>query len=298
MDIKLDRYRIFCSVVQYGSFSAAAEALYLTQSAVSQNIRTLEESLSTTLFVRNRSGVTLTPAGKVLYEYASHAMSLLSSVEKRFAAIASLEEGELLLGASDTLCRHYLMPVLEEFHTRHEGIKLNITNGVTTETIRDLKNGKIEVAFINLPYPHAEEDETLSIRPSIPLHDVFVAGSRYGAIPAKPLSLADVSKLPLIMLERKSNTRNYVDAYFAENQVVLKPEFELGSHDLLLELAAANLGVACVTREFAGEKLANGSLVELPMAQPIPPRAVGICTLAHVPLSRAAEAFLEILNHE
>ena len=296
MDVKLDRYRIFCSVVQYGSFSAAAEALYLTQSAVRQNIRTLEESLSTTLFVRNRSGVTLTPAGKVLYEYASHAMSLLSSVEKRFAAIASLEEGELLLGASDTLCRHYLMPVLEQFHTRHEGIKLNITNGVTTETIRDLKNGKIEVAFINLPYPHAEEDETLCVRPSLPLHDVFVAGPRYGEYITEPLTLEEVAKLPLIMLERKSNSRNYVDRYFSENQVVLKPEFELGSHDLLLELAAANLGVACVTREFAGEKLANGSLVELPLAQPIPPRAVGICTSAHVPLSRAAEAFLDILN--
>ena len=168
MDIKLDRYRIFCSVVQYGSFSAAAEALYLTQSAVSQNIRTLEESLATTLFIRNRSGVMLTPAGKVLYEYASNAMSLLSSAEKRFAAIASLEEGELLLGASDTLCRHYLMPVLEEFHNRHDGIKLSITNGVTSETIRDLKNGKIDVAFINLPYSRRKRMRPYAFAPHSP----------------------------------------------------------------------------------------------------------------------------------
>ena len=106
MDIKLERYKIFCTVVESGSFSAAAEKLYVTQSAVSQSIRSLEESLGATLFVRKKSGVTPTSMGTLLYDYAAGALSLLNAAERKFGAYSSLSSGELSLGASDTICRH------------------------------------------------------------------------------------------------------------------------------------------------------------------------------------------------
>lgn len=294
MDIKLERYRIFVSVAETGSFSAAAESLFITQSAVSQNVKQLEEALGSVLFFRRHDGVVLTQAGKVLYKYASHALAMLSAAEHKLGEYAALTAGELPIAASDTLCMHWLMPYLEKYHAAYPGIRLSIYNRVTSDTITQLKSGRAEIAFINLPYRQAENDETLRVTRSMTLHETFVCGSGY-PMPASPLSPKEIASLPLIMLESNSNTRSLVDEYFSKLGVHLEPEIELGSHDLLIAFAEANIGVSCVTREFAAAHLQDGRLREIPLTAPLPPRAVGVCTMANVPLSAAATAFLRFV---
>ncbi len=98
------------------------------------------------------------------------------------------------------------------------------------------------------------------------------------------------------MLEEKSNSRIYVDSFFSEQNIKLRPEIELGSHDLLLEFAASNLGVSCVIKEFANELFDSGKIFEIQTASPIPPRSIGICTLEDVTTSAATDKFLEILG--
>jgi len=295
MDIKLERYRIFCSVYESGSLSSAANMMFLTQSAVSQHIKALEDSLGTILFIRSRSGIQPTQAGHLLYQYASQALSLIRTAEKKFTDISSLEDGSLSVGASDTICSHYLMPVLEQYHRLYPGIHLNITNRVTSETVDELKGGKIDIAFINLPYRKAEADRFLTIKEQLPLHEIFVASPEYVSAIPHALSPDEIASYPLIMLENKSNTRNYVDSFFLSRQITLSPEFELGSHALLLEFASANLGIACVTKEFSQKQLDSGRLVEIQTTDPIPPRSLGVCSLTGVPLSHAAGAFLSLL---
>ena len=297
MDIKLERYRIFTAVAETGSFSAAADALFITQSAVSQNIKALEDALGSVLFFRRHGGVVLTEAGKVLYKYASRALAMLTAAEHKLGEYAELTAGELPVAASDTLCMHWLMPYLEKFHAAYPGIRLNIFNRVTSETITELKSGRAAIAFINLPYRQAENDDSLRVTRSMPLHETFVCGSAF-PIPDHPLSAKEVAALPLIMLENNSNTRNLVDEHFAAYGVHLEPEIELGSHELLLAFAEANLGVSCVTREFAATHLRDGRLREIPIADPLAPRAVGVVTMANVPLSAAAAEFLRFVLEE
>ncbi len=298
MDIKLERYKIFCTVVECGSFSAAAEKLFVTQSAVSQSIRSLEESLGATLFVRKKSGVTLTSMGTLLYDYASGAISLLNTAEKRFSAYSSLSSGELSVGASDTICRHVLLPVLRAFHDRYPAVRLSVSNRVTSEGVSDLQTGKTEIAFINLPYPPVFEDSGITCESILPLHDIFVASEEYSVPRGKRYEWSEIAQLPLVMLEKRPNSRCRVDEFLASRGVSLSPEFELGSHELLLAFAEAGLGVACVTKEFSGDALRSGKLQIVPTKEQLPERSVGVLTLSHAPLSAASRAFLDIFREQ
>ena len=289
----MELYRVFYTVAQTGSFSKAAERLFITQPAVSHSIKQLEERLGGPLFVRNPRGVKLTAEGEVLYKFVSQAHHFLENGEKKVAEMRRLSAGEVRIGAGDTLCRFYLLPHLETFHRKYPHVKIQVTNRTTRETIALLQDGRIDFGIVNLPV----DDEGLSVRESAELHDCFVVG-RTNAPPEiaeSPLSWEQLAQLPLLMLEEGSSIRSYVDRFAQRQGVRLQPEIELGSIELLVQFARIGLGAACVIKEFVEKELAEGSLLELPLAVPLPPRKVGLVTLPGVPLSAAAHRFLELL---
>ena len=293
MGVKLELYRIFQEVAEEGSVSAAAKNLYISQSAVSQSIRQLEEQLGVRLFTRGARGVTLTGEGAILYDYIRSALSLIASGEAKLAQARDLLLGELVIGASDTITSCFLLPYLDHFHHECPGIKLKILNGTSPEVIALLRAGKVDLAFANLPL----EDAALEIRRCFEIHDVFVASpDRPDCLPGETFSPAALAGLPLILLEKKSNSRRYIENYFLENGVSVAPEIELGSHDLLLQLARIGLGVSCVIREFAQEPLRRGELRELAVDPPVPPRCVGAVSLRGVPPSPSCRRFLEMIG--
>lgn len=289
MTAKLELYRIFREVARWGSISEAAKQLYISQSAVSQSVRQLEEQLETPLFRRTGKGVLLTREGELLLGYAASAVDLLAAGEEKLAAVRSLTDGTLEIAASDTISRYLLLSRLERFHSRYPGIKLRIVNRTSPESAALLKSGRVDLAFINLPF----EDEELSIDRFLEVQDVFVASPHQSQWLEQVFSLEEIARLPLILLESKSNSRRYVEAFFRQKGLSLEPEIELGSHDLLLEFARIRLGVSCVIREFSRQYLDSGELMELRLAESIPARHIGIASLKGVALSSAARRFLE-----
>ena len=291
---KLDLYKVFCKVGKSESFSEAAKELYMTQPAVSQAIKQLEKELDTRLFNRTPKGVSLTNEGSLLFEYANSAINLLHVGEEKILEFKNLTTGELKIGVGDTISRYFLLPYLEAFHNRYPNIKFTIANGTTIELCSILKSGGVDIAICNLPI----DDPTLELRPCFEIQDTFVYGERFKKILAKPLSLHELVKLPLIFLESKSNSRKYVEDYLISKGIQIAPEFELGSHDLLLEFAKINLGIACVTKEFSQDYLTKGLLSEVQLTEEIPRRNVGVCFLKSVPLSPASTKFVEIVENE
>ena len=292
MDIKLEQYRIFCTVVETGSFSEAAKRLFVTQSAVSQQIRSLEDALGVTLFARGKKGVKLTSHGELLYSYAKKSLMELESAESLFAKMRTLEEGSIRIGAGDTLTRHFLLSKLEMFHGKYPGIKIEIVNRVTDETLSKLTAGKLDIAFVNLPV-NKELYRDVNILEIGSLHEVFIGGSGFSYLKDRILSVADISSLPLVMLEPKSNSRITVDRFFESKGVTLSPEFELGSHDLLFDFARRNLGIACVTEEFSQGQVTEG-MFKLRCDFSMPERKIGICTLKNVAPTPAILKLIEM----
>lgn len=294
MDIKLEQYRVFCTAAEAGSFSEAAKQLYITQSAVSQQIRALEEALGVTLFARGKKGARLTAHGELLYGFAKRSLTELESAETLFSKMKALEEGSLRIGAGDTLTRYFLLDHLERFHNRYPGISIEIVNRVTEETLSKLSRGKVDVAFINLPVDETQYPN-IAIREVGHLHDIFVAGPKFSHLKGRRLSMADIAALPLVMLEPKSNTRRITDRYFESRGITLRPEFELGSHDLLHDFARKNLGIACVTEEFS-RGLLEQEVFKLSTDFEIPSRRIGICTLKNVAPTPAITKLTEMIG--
>jgi DNA-binding transcriptional LysR family regulator len=291
MKIKLDPYRIFNQVALEKSLSGAAKKLYISQPAVSQIITQLENDLNIRLFTRTPKGVVLTKEGELLFEYVNAGINLIEKGEKRLADSKNLYEGELRIGVGDTIARYYLIDYLERFNKVYPQVRLKIINRTTMELTGLLKSGEIDIAVLNLPIG----DSSLETIPTSKIQDVLVAGKEYSYLKSKTLELEDLQNMPLIMLDNRSKSREYVEDFLASLGIGISPEIELGSHDLLLELARIGLGLAFVVKEYSGPYIDNEDLFQIETSIIIPARHVGICHLKDVSMSPAADKFVEIL---
>lgn len=290
--VNLELYKIFKVVVERASFSGAAKALFISQPAVSQAINQLEKQLNVILFRRMSKGVMLTSEGQVLYNYIDSGLKLIWSGENKLLQMTKLLCGEIKISAGDTISKHYLLPLLEKFNNQYPDIKVKVINRTSRASIELLKSGEVDIAFASLP----TEDPAIKTKPCLKVHDILVAGQKYKEIAENVLSYKDITNYPLIMLENSSSSRKFIDRYFIKQGVILEPEIELGSHDLLLEFAKIGLGVSCVVKEFSNEYLSLNQLYEIELEKSIPSREIGLCFLRDVPLSLAAKSFVNMIN--
>ncbi|MFC4597717.1 LysR family transcriptional regulator [Cohnella hongkongensis] len=285
-------YKVFYWAAKTGSLSQAAKALYLTQPSVSHAIKQLETSFGISLFYRTAKGVELTQEGAILYSYIEQSHIFISLAEEQMAALKNLESGELRIGGSDSLFKHYLLPYLEDFHARYPGVRLHLNHGTTPEVIAFLKEGRIDLGVVRMPIV----DPQLEVRESFSLQDCFVAGARYAELKGKLLTPDMLLEQSIILFSRNSRARMTITEIFQSYGYAIKPEIEVGSVDLLIEFARRGLGISFVTREFVSKELEEGSLFEIALDLPIPPSRVGIMTKRNMPLSSAAARFMELIG--
>lgn len=290
MITKLDYYRMFYETARFSSFSTAAQHLYISQSAISQCIHQLESELGVQLFVRTRRGVSLTNEGKLLFSKVENAINSIEQGEKQLERLKHLESGEITIAAGDTITTHFLLQHLEEFHALYPDIRIEMANSYSSQLLSLVKAGKADLAFINMPL----DDDELEIEPCFEINDVFVCGPNFE--PNTSYSWDEVSDLPLILLEKNSSSRRFLDKNFKEKEISLKPQIEVAVHDLLIRFASIHLGVSCVIEQFSKEELETGIIKKLPLDPPLPKRSIGCAYLKNAPLSYAAKAFLDLIR--
>lgn len=282
-------YKVFYWAAKTGSLTQAANTLFLTQPSVSHAIKQLEESFGLTLFYRNSKGVSLTQEGALLYSYIEQSQILISLAEKKMAELKNLDTGVLRIGGSDSLFKHYLLPYIEGFHHRYPDVGIQLLHGTTPEIMGYLKEGKIDLGVARMPIV----DSHIEVREGIQLQDCFVAGCAYADLKDKVIPLAELLEHPLVLFSRNSRARMAITELFQEYGYELKPEIEVGSVDLLIELARKGLGVSYVAREFVSKELEEGSLFEIKLDVELPPSQVGIMNMRNMPLTSAAQKFIE-----
>ena len=291
MDINYELYKVFYYVAISLSFSEASKQLFISQSAVSQTIKTLEKKLGISLFIRSTKRVQLTPEGETLLRHIEPAMNLIKRGENQIMEASNLGGGQLRIGASDTICRYYLVPFLNRFHKTHPNVHIKVTNQTSTKCVDLLEMGQVDLIVTN--YPNSRLNHGEHVREIHTFKDCFIASaSYYGELKDKNLHLKDLLSYPIMMLDRKSTTSEFLHNLFQQYQLDLVPEIELGSNDLLIDLARIGLGIAFVP-DYCIPK--DGDLFILNIEEELPNRKLVITHNPQLPLTIAAKEFLEIL---
>ena len=287
MDINYELYKVFFHVASTLSFSEASKQLFISQSAVSQSIKTLERKLDQTLFIRSTKRVLLTPEGEILLRHIEPAMHLIQRGEAQLLDAASTG-GQIRIGASDTICRYFLVPYLEKFHKAFPSAHIKVNNQTSIKCVEMLESGQVDLIVVN--YPNNYLSNVSSIKKIKTFRDVFIANESFHELKGKKLTYKQLSQYPILMLDRHSTTSEFLHRLFQQHQLDLVPEIELTSNDLLIDLARIGLGIAfipdyCMT---GGQK----GIFVVETKEELPERELVIAYNEQMPLTRAAEEFL------
>ena len=234
MDINYELYKVFYYVATTLSFSEASKQLFISQSAVSQSIKALEKKLNETLFIRSTKKVRLTPEGEILLRHIEPAINLIKRGETQIMDAAS-HGGQIRIGASDTICRYFLVPYLEKFHKSFPGAHIKVTNATSIRCAELLESGQVDLIVVN--YPNSYLGNAASVKTIKTFRDVFIANASFSSLKGRALSFRELLEYPILMLDKKSTTSEFLHALFQQHQLDLVPEIELSSNDLLIDLA-------------------------------------------------------------
>ena len=290
MNQNLSSYRIFYTVANTGNISKAAKELYISQPAISKSIQKLEESVGCKLFSRSSRGVVLTDEGKLLYEHVSEAFETLTMGEEKLTRSIELGVGHLKIGVSSTLCKYLLLPYLKEFIRQNPHISISISCQSTNDTLKLLEDNKIDIGLIGKP----ENLKNIHFDFLEEIEDIFVAAKDYlRNLKARGIQKDHILQSSTLMLLDKNNmTRQYIDDYLQENQIIIKDSIDISDMDLLIDFARIGVGVACVIKNFVREDLENGTLVEIPLGFPIHKREVGFAYKTTTKPSKSLAEFI------
>ena len=294
MNIDFELYRIFYVVANNKNITKASQELMISQPAVTKSIKNLEEQLGGTLFVRTKKGVVLTPEGEELYKYIKQAIDFINNGEHQFTNLKNLETGSIRIGVSTTLTKTFLLPYLEKFHKLYPKIDIQIFTYITSDLVKEMKKGTVDVMIINLPYE--DEKKELKIIPCKKIHDCFIVNKDYIDLTKKELPLNELNNYPLILQSKRSNTRTFIDNFCSKYNVVLKPNINIASYSLVVEFAKIGLGIGYATKEYIKEELKNGILFELKTNPSIPPREIGIAYLNNMIPNFSTKKLIEIIT--
>ena len=293
MNVNFELYKTFYSVAKNKNITKAAHELMISQPAVSKSIKTLEEQLGCSLFIRNKYGVTLTEEGLTFYKNIKPAIEMIEHAEETLQETLNLDYGTLSIGVSNTLTRKYLLPYIKRFHEEHPKIKIKISTSPTFELITQARNGLIDFIILNLPYQLPTDFKELTLKE---VNDCFIANNDWKELKDKIIPLEEMKNYPLILISKGSNTRTFLDNFCEKNNLLLTPEMELASHSLVTAFTKIGLGIGYATKEFLKKDLKEQTLFEIKTNPIIPPRQIGATYLKQKQLNKASQTFLNLLK--
>ena len=245
----LENFRVvvFRAVAEQSSFRKAAEELYLTQPAVSLQVKALEEDLGVQLFDRTGTKINLTKAGRVLLECAQQTSVLLSQAESDIAALSGEHAGQLALGASTTIAQYVLPRLLSEFCREHPRFHPTLISGNTEHIVEAVEKQKIALGFIEGP----ARSRDVKTEPFLEDELVLIASTAHELSERNSVSCSDLASIPLLLRERGSGTRHVIEMALERQGVKrssLRIVMELDSTEAIKSAVEAGLGIGFVSR--------------------------------------------------
>ncbi|HTZ17516.1 MAG TPA: LysR family transcriptional regulator [Dissulfurispiraceae bacterium] len=256
------RLQAFCLVYEMRSFSKAAAAKFMTQSAMSHLIKNLEDELGIKLFSRQGKMVSPTPSGKLFYSHVKKILDQYRTMRNAIYAAANIIRGPLTMGATTTISTYLLPQVFYSFSRKHADVKIELAVSNTEKIIDDLREGRIELGIveggIKSPFIHSEviaEDEI-----------VIIASDNNPLTAQKSILITDLMSQDFIMPEPGSGTREFVDDFLKGLGMPVEDlhiAMILGSTELILQMVKSGVGISFVSKWSAFQALKDGSVTQL-----------------------------------
>jgi DNA-binding transcriptional LysR family regulator len=287
----MDLYQLeaFVAVAQERSFSRAAVRLHRTQSAVSQTIGKLEETLGEKVFERSSRDGTLTAAGQVLLQYAEELLNLRERAQEAVAELRSLHEGKLTVAANEftSLC---LLPALNLYHRMHPSIKIQVQRTLAGEAPRLILTHQVEFGVLSFKPEDEQLNSTIVYRDEL----VFVVYPGHSLATAEKVSIHDLGAESFIAHNVTSPLRNKVIDAFRRTQTTLNMNVELPTLSSIKDFVRMGNGVALMPRMCVEDELRRGELVALIVDELRLERTLRLVTRKGATLSHAGLAFLNV----
>ncbi len=284
-----DQLITFLEVARQRSFSRAGEKVFRSQSAVSAQIRQLEQEYGDRLLDRSGKTVKLTPAGQIFYEYALRLKSLRDESLVAVADHGQTPRGTLMVGANEATCLYVLPEVFGQYCRDYPEVQISIYRSFTYKIVEKLENGSLDVGVLSLPV----QSPSLKVQPIFRDRLMLMVNPKNPLAKLKSASISEVVKYPLL-LPKTGHTRRLLDKLFREYSSEVKVRMELPSIGMTKNFVAADLGVSLISESFARDEVAAGrvKLVELEGADMY--RELGLAYRRDRTLSVAAKAFITI----
>jgi len=253
------RLKVFRSVCNHLSFRRAAEELHLSQPAVTQQIKALEDELGTRLFDRTGGRVALTPAGRILKKRAIELAELIAQTQEELASLRGEHSGLLRAGASTSIAQYVLPRMLGGFKREHPRVKLQIRSGNTEEVVQWLIEGQIAIGLIEGPALRKD----VRVEPFLEDELVLLYPASHPWKERKTLTLRDLTSAPFLLRERGSGTRRVLEAALEKAGLKvngLEVVMELDSSEAIISSVESGLGIGFVTRAAVLPRLPLGKI--------------------------------------
>lgn len=289
MNIDYNHYKMFYYVAKYKNITQAAKELNNNQPNVSRIIKILEEEMNCKLIVRKSKGIELTPEGENLYFYVSNAFKQLETAEEEITSLSGLKKGTITVGASETAAYMVLLPAINAFKKDYPDIKIKLYNHNSNSAIDLVKQGLVDFSIASI----FEDMEAPLVSTTVLTYtDLLMGGPSFKNI-EKPLSLREISELPIISLTKNSVTFRFYDDLFKRNRLTLNPIYEVETSGQIAPMLIYDLGVAFVPPLYVQNLINMDRIFSIPMKEPFPERRICIIENKNRYANAAAEKLKE-----
>ena len=288
----LGQLEAYLQVAEHRNFSRAAEALGLTQPSVTARIQALERDLGESLFERNGRGVRLTEVGEAFLPHVQRVLKALHDGKDAVQSLRKLELGTLRLGAAPTISTYVLPALLKEFSSRYPGLDVSVRTDYSQQIVQMVLADEVQMGLERgTTHPEVE---------TIPLYsdDVILVTAADDAFAEQgAVDIKDIATRRLIMFNRGSSYYALVDNALREAGVPVSPAMELDNMEATKKMVEEGLGIALLPRVAVAQEIDRGELREIEIRKmTMPRREVALIYRRGRPLSRAAEAFIKLLE--
>lgn len=233
---------MFQAVAEHGTFTKAAGQLHVSQSAVSRQVKLLEDELGQPLLHRGARAVRLTAAGEVLLRTANRVRRELQDAVWQLSQRKHLGGGSLRLGGGMTVCMYILPRLLKRFRRTYEGVELQVTSGTSEAILRLVRQHEVDLGLLTLPIVARD----LEVVPVLKEEMVVVTAPRHPLSKRREVDARALGRFPLILYESGSNTRKVIDQFFAEEQVPPRVAMETENVEIIKAMVESGLGITLI----------------------------------------------------